>query len=42
MPGVKGLNLGLNKKDLMKENLSTFGSDRTAVLDKWSNMVGDK
>lgn len=42
MPGVKGLDLGLNKKDLMKEKLSTFGSDRTAVLDKWSNMVGDK
>lgn len=42
MPGVKGLDLGLNKKDLMKENLSSFGSDRTAVLNKWSDMVGDK
>lgn len=42
MPGVKGLDLGLNKKDLMKENLSTFGSDRTQVLNKWSKMVGNK
>lgn len=42
MPGVKGLDLGLNKKDLMKENLSTFGSDRTKVLNKWADMVGDK
>ncbi|WP_125709376.1 ABC transporter substrate-binding protein [Companilactobacillus zhongbaensis] len=42
MPGVKGLDLGLNKKDLIKENLSTFGSDRKAVLNKWSDMVGDK
>lgn len=42
MPGVKGMDLGLNKKDLIKENLSTFGSDRQNVLDKWSAMVGDK
>ncbi|MFD1671802.1 ABC transporter substrate-binding protein [Agrilactobacillus yilanensis] len=42
MPGVKGLDLGLDKKDLIKEDLSTFGSDRQAILDKWAAMVGDK
>lgn len=41
-PGVKGLDLGLNKKDLMKENLATFGSDRTEILNKWAEMVGNK
>lgn len=40
--GVKGYNLGLKKSDLIKENLSSFGSDRQSVLDKWSTMVGDK
>lgn len=42
MPGVKGLDLGLQKKDLIKEDLSTFGSDRQSVLDQWADMVGDK
>lgn len=42
MPGVKGLNLGLKKSDLMKENLSTFGSDRQSVLNKWAAMVANK
>lgn len=42
MPGVKGLDLGLKKSDLIKEDLSTFGSDRQSVLNKWAAMVADK
>ncbi len=42
MPGVKGLDLGLKKSDLIKENLANFGSNRQAVLDKWAAMVGNK
>lgn len=42
MPGVKGLNLGLKKSDLIKENLTTFGSNRQSILNKWAKMVGNK
>ena len=26
----------------MKEDLSLFGSQRSAILDKWNTMIGDK
>lgn len=42
MPGVKGLDLGLKKSDLIKENLTTFGSNRQSILNKWAKMVGNK
>ncbi|MGX7058603.1 ABC transporter substrate-binding protein [Vagococcus humatus] len=41
-PGIKGLDLGLKKDQLIKEDLSTFGTDREAILEKWATMVGDK
>lgn len=34
-PGVKGLSLGLPKEKLIKEDISTFGSERQANLDKF-------
>ncbi|MGX7204106.1 ABC transporter substrate-binding protein [Enterococcus pingfangensis] len=40
--GVEGLDLGLEKKDLIKEDLTTFGSDRQTILDKWADMTADK
>lgn len=42
VPDVKGYDLGLKKEDLIKEDLTTFGSDREAILSKWAEMVGDK
>ena len=31
-----------DKDQLMKEDLSLFGSKRTEILDKWSTLMGDK
>lgn len=42
VPDVKGYDLGLDKSKLIKEDLTTFGSQRQEVLDKWKQMVGDK
>lgn len=41
-PGVEGLELGVPKDKLLKLNLSSFGDDREAILNKWSTLVGDK
>lgn len=41
-PGVEGLDLGLPEERLLKQDLSSFGADREAILDKWGKMVGDK
>ncbi|MGX6978239.1 ABC transporter substrate-binding protein [Vagococcus elongatus] len=41
-PGIKGLDLGLAKEDLIEEDLTTFGSSRTEILKTWAEMVGDK
>ena len=40
--GAKGADLGLPKDRLMKEDLSTFGSERDSILKKWKELVGDK
>lgn len=40
--GTKGFELGLPEDNLIDEDLSTFGSEREAVLEKWSNIAGDK
>ena len=41
-PSLKGLELNFDKDQLMKEDLSLFGSKRTEILDKWSTLMGDK
>ncbi len=41
-PGVKGLDLGLPKDKLIKEDLSTFGSQREAILAKFAEIAADK
>mgnify|MGYP000066510940 FL=1 len=41
-PSLKGLELNFDESQLMKENLSLFGSERTEILDKWSTLMGDK
>lgn len=37
-PGIQGLNLGLPKDKLIKEDLSTFGSERKKILEKFANL----
>ena len=41
-PSLKGLKLNFDESQLMKEDLSLFGSERTEILDKWSTLMGDK
>ncbi|NMB27659.1 MAG: ABC transporter substrate-binding protein [Tissierellia bacterium] len=41
-PGVEGFDLGVPKERFIKQDLSTFGSDREAILEKWAELVGDK
>ncbi len=41
-PGIKGFDLGLPADKLIKEDLSTFGSDREAILNKWKEIAGSK
>ena len=41
-PSLKGLELNFDESQLMKEDLSLFGSERTEILDKWSTLMGDK
>lgn len=40
--GVEGFDLGLPKENLVKEDLSTFGTDRQAIIDKFNEMAKDK
>ncbi|MBV7391910.1 ABC transporter substrate-binding protein [Enterococcus sp. ALS3] len=42
MPGVDGYDLGLESKDLIDEDLTTFGSDREAILNQWAEMAANK
>ena len=37
-PGIKGLSLGLPKDKLIKEDLSTFGSERARILEKFNSL----
>lgn len=39
--GAGGFDLGLPEDQLIEEDLSTFGSEREAILEKWSKVTGD-
>ena len=41
-PGVTGLSLGLPKDKLIKQDLSTFGSEREKILEKFKEIAKDK
>lgn len=41
-PGVEGYDLGVPEEKFIKQDLSTFGSDRESILGRWSKLVGDK
>lgn len=40
--GAKGFDLGLPKNKFVKEDISTFGSKRTEILDRWAKMTQGK
>lgn len=40
--GIKGLDLGLKKENLIKQDLSTFGEKREDILNKFSEFVKSK
>ncbi|WP_100065373.1 ABC transporter substrate-binding protein [Miniphocaeibacter massiliensis] len=40
--GIKGFDLGLPADKLIKEDLSTFGTSRETVLNKWKEIAGNK
>lgn len=39
---VEGLDLGLDKDQLIDQDLSTFGTDRDSILEKWAEMTEGK
>ena len=41
-PNIEGLELDFDQKQLMKEDLSLFGSERETILEKWNALIGDK
>ena len=41
-PGIKGYDIGLPEDKLIKQELSTFGTEREAILNKWQEMTKDK
>lgn len=41
-PGVKGFDIGVPSDKFLKQDLSTFGSDREPILSRWAELVGDK
>ncbi len=41
-PGAEGFDLGLDATKLIEEDLSTFGSAREAILEKFQGIAGDK
>ncbi|MDO4788372.1 MAG: ABC transporter substrate-binding protein [Johnsonella sp.] len=41
-PGVEGLSLGLPKELLIEQDLSTFGSKRAEILEKFAEIAADK
>lgn len=41
-PGVEGLSLGLPKELLIEQDLSTFGSKREEILEKFAEIASDK
>lgn len=40
--GIKGFDLGLPKDKLIEEDLSTFGSSRETILNRWKEIAGSK
>jgi len=42
VPNIEGLDLGLPKDKLIEEDLSTFGSEREEILNKFKEIAGDK
>ncbi len=41
-PGVEGYDLGVPEERFIEQDLSTFGTDRESILERWSKLVGDK
>ena len=41
-PGIKGYDTGLPKEKLIKQDLSTFGTQREEILNKWQELTKDK
>lgn len=41
-PGIKGYEIGLPKEKLIKQDLSTFGTQRESILAKWQELTKDK
>lgn len=41
-PTIEGLELDFDQSQLMVEDLSLFGTERTAILEKWNVLMGDK
>ncbi|MDO5028711.1 MAG: ABC transporter substrate-binding protein [Bacillota bacterium] len=42
VPGVEGFNLGLPADKLVEEDLSTFGSDRERIIERFNEIAADK
>lgn len=42
VPDIEGIDLGLPKDKLIEEDLSTFGSEREEILNKFKEIAGDK
>lgn len=40
--GIDGYDLGLPKENLIEQDISTFGSMRDEILERWEELVGDK
>lgn len=41
-PGVEGYDLGVPQERFIQQDLSSFGTDREPILEKWADLVGDK
>lgn len=41
-PGVEGFNIGVPSERFLEQDLSTFGTSREPILNKWAELVGDK
>lgn len=41
-PGIKGYEIGLPKERLIKQDLSTFGTQRESILTNWQEITKDK
>ncbi|WP_040213346.1 ABC transporter substrate-binding protein [Clostridium polynesiense] len=41
-PSIEGVEISITQDKLLKQDLSLFGKNREAVLEKWSKMIGEK